>query len=149
MKLHFKVNKNILTRKDDEIVTSYFKNNIKCIFNCNCLSDIYKHALFINTSGSQYIEDLGYGKCVSCTVPEEVLNGAYFLVSIFGDDLITTTQETILIQPSGFNKKTEQAMENGNAEVVQSSVSDIEINRIHNNCRCRGYGHYTWEHPYI
>lgn len=149
MKLHFNVDKNILTRKDDETVTSYFENNLKCIFNCNCLSDIYKYALFINVSGSQYIRELGYGKCVSCIVPEEVLKGTYFLVSLFGDDLLTTTQVTVLIQPSGFNNKTKQALESGDSEVKESSFSDIEINRIHNNCRCRGYGFYTWEHPYI
>lgn len=149
MKLHFDISKNILKRRDSEILTSYSKN-IECVFHSECLSDIYKYALFIDVNNAQHIVDLGIGKCVSCVIPEQALKGNYFSVSVFGSDRYTTNQEIILIQPSGINEKTLDAMELGKSEVDgDSTLQDYEINRI-NNCNCRwAYGFYNREHPYI
>ena len=101
MKIYFDVNKTILKRKDDNILASYSKNIDKCVFNCDdCWSDIYKYALFTSALNKQYIEDLGFGHKVSCVIPDEVMKGNYFSVSIFGGDRKTTIQEDILIEPS-------------------------------------------------
>ena len=148
MKLHFDIDKNTIKRMDSEIVTSY-SQNIQCIFHFKCSPDIYKYALFVDVKNAQYIVELGYGKCTSCIIPGEVLKGNYFLVSVFGDDRYTTTQETVLIQPSGLNDKTENAIESGKSNVDGDSTLDDDINRF-NNCNCRHmYGFYTKEHPYI
>ena len=150
MKLHFDINKSILTRQDDEIIASYSKNTIKCLFHCKCRwSDIYKYALFTDVSNKQYIVDLGFGERVKCFVPNDVLKGNYFSVSVFGGDRYTTTQERILIQPSGFTEKTELALESGESEIDGDSfLTDLDFNRF-NNCHCRGYGRYDDEHLYF
>lgn len=150
MKLHFDINKSILTRKDDEIIASYSKNTIKCLFHCkDKWSDIYKYALFTDVSNKQYIVDLGFGDHVKCLVPEDALKGNYFLLSVFGDNRYTTTQETILIRPSGFTEKTEEALENGEDTTSSDSfLIDLDYNRF-NNCHCRGYGRYDDEHLYF
>lgn len=136
MKLHFNIEKNILTRKDEEILTSYSKNINKCYFHCtNKWIDIYKYALFTDVSNKQYIVDLGLGEKVKCRIPNEVLKGNYFSVSVFGEDRYTTTQVNILIQPSGFSDKTEEGLENGESEIKGDS-SFI-------------YNHKIWDYPQV
>ena len=149
MKLHFTIDKTTLNREDDEIITSYSKNTNKCIFCCDCKwSDIYKYALFTDVYGGQYIVDLGFGQKVACLIPEEVLKNNFFLVSVFGDNRYTTTQETIFIQPSGFTDKTEISINNGESTVAgQSSLNDLDIHRF-NNCHCRSHFYYDAEHLY-
>ena len=81
MKLHFSINKLILTREDEEILVSYSKNFIQCVFKCkNIWEDIYKYALFTSSSNEQYVVELGLGRHVKCTVPEEVKNGCEVVV---------------------------------------------------------------------
>ena len=124
MKLHFAINKQQLNRIDDEIIASYSKNFIKCVFDCDqrwC--DIYKYALFTDIRNNKTITELGYGRKVKCIVPEQVLQGNYFLVSVFGDERITTTQETVLVQPSGLS----DAMIN---KIDSTLSSDESLNNI-------------------
>lgn len=130
MKIFFSINKLVLTRDDDEIVTSYSKNLIECAFRCkNKWIDIYKYALFTDISNKQYIVDLGIGRYVSCVIPEDVLKGNYFTVSVFGDDRLTTTQETVLIKQSGFTDKTVESFEKegSSATVIPSASFDGDI----------------------
>jgi len=133
MKLQFTVDKQQLHRTDDEIIASYSKNFIRCEFKCKCMwSDIYKYALFVDVKGEKFIVDLGYGKKVQCRVPSEVLKGNYFLVSIFGANRLTTTQETILIQPSGFTDSVEDLLESdsfGDLDVISTSSDVVEDDR--------------------
>lgn len=149
MKIKFDVNKTTLKRNDSEILASYSKNIDKCIFTCDDhWSDIYKYALFTSVFNKQYIEELGFGHKVSCIIPDEVLKGNYFSVSLFGGDRKTTTQVDILIQPSGFTDQTENAVENDKTEVSISS-SDIEYHsRIGCQCKLRWNIFEIEEHPY-
>ena len=148
MKLHFKIDKNILIREDEEILSSYSKNVNKCIFHCkNKWSDIYKYALFIDVFRKQYIVDLGIGEKVKCTIPNEVLKGNYFSVSVFGDDRYTTTQVDILVQPSGFSDKTEESIDSGDSEVEGDSqiIFNYKI-WAYPQVRCNRFE--IAEHPY-
>ena len=149
MKIYFDVNKTILKRKDDNILASYSKNIDKCVFNCDdCWSDIYKYALFTSVLNKQYIEDLGFGHKVSCVIPDEVMKGNYFSVSIFGGDRKTTIQEDILIEPSGFTDKTESSLESDDTE-ISLPFSDIEYHkRIGCECKLRWNAFEIEEHPY-
>lgn len=148
MKLRFKIDKNILHRLDEELITSYSKNQNKCIFHCeHKWADIYKYALFIDVNNAQYIVDLGLGCKTKCVIPEEVLKGNYFSVSVFGDDRLTTTQVNILIQPSGFSDKTEKALESGNSTVSgNSTILNDEKIWEYNKVRCNRFE--IAEHPY-
>lgn len=149
MKLKFSIEKQTLIRKDKEILTSYSKNKNKCVFYCHKKwADIYKYALFIDVKNKQYIVDLGFGSKVYCTIPNDVLKGNYFSVSVFGDDRYTTTQETILIQPSGFSDKTESAIESGELEVDGDSSSDSDDLKMWRHPRRRCNIFEIEEHPY-
>lgn len=154
MKIYFSINKLVLTRDDDNIITSFSKNLIKCAFKCkNKWIDIYKYALFTDISNKQYIVDLGIGRYVSCVIPEEVLKGNYFTVSVFGDDRLTTTQETVLIKQSGFTNDTVESFEKEGASEVSPTTSLDNIDLPYRPCTDRyWYGRINLfeieEHPY-
>ena len=149
MKIHFTVQKTILERKDDNILASYSKNIDKCVFYCDdCWADIYKYALFTDVSNKQYVEDLGFGHKVSCIIPDNVMKGNYFSVSVFGDDRKTTIQQDVLIEPSGFTDKTEDSIESEETEISLGS-SDLEYtHRIGCQCKLRWNAFEIEEHPY-
>ena len=141
MKLHFTVKETILKRIDDNLLASYSKNKDKCVFHCcHKWENIYKYALFIDVSGKQYIRDLGLGEDVSCEIPEDVMKGNYFSLSVFGDDSKTTTQENILIQPSGFNDQTEKALNSDESETSSSEPIDDENYRY--GCWCNHHSNH-------
>lgn len=122
MKLHFAINKQQLKRTDNEIIASYSKNFIQCVFQFDekwC--HIHKYALFVDVRNNKTVVNLGHGRKVKCTVPENILQGNYFLVSVFGDERLTTTQETVLIQPSGLSDGVIQEM---NSSLSSGDVSD-------------------------
>lgn len=150
MKLYFCVNKTTLERKDDEILASYSKNFDICVFNCDdCWSDIYKYALFTGVSNKQYIEDLGFGHKVSCVIPDEIMKGNYFSVSVFGGDRKTTIQQNILIEPSGFTDETEKAFEQSDENEITLSPSYVEYShRVGCQCNLRWNAFEIEEHPY-
>ena len=148
MILYFTVDKKTLKRDDCEIITSYSENIDICHFNCkNKWSDIYKYALFTGVSNKQEIVDLGFGSKVSCKIPSEILKGNFFSVSVFGGDRYTTTQEDILVLPSGFNKDTEKLLESSLNDIeaddffVDRKLFDYENNYRHNSFEIK-------EHPY-
>ena len=150
MILYFTVDKNKLNRDDDSILASYSRNINKCVFCCeDRQADIYKYALFTGVLGEQYIQELGFGKRVSCKIPNDILKGNYFSVSIFGGDRFTTTQQNVLIQPSGFTDETEDLFESGKSQSSSVVSADISYYRRFRRCRCRGNIYGTLEHPYI
>ncbi len=112
MKLYFDVNKNVLTRRNSEIITSFSHNTNKCYFHCKKQwAHIYKYALFTDVNDKEYIIDLGIGSIVKCYIPDAVLKDNYFSLSVFGSNRYTTTQQTILVQPSGFSDRIEDDFE--------------------------------------
>lgn len=154
MKIKFNVNKQQLQRQDDEIIASFSKNLLQCEFNFDdTWIDIYKYALFTDTSNNQTIVKLGIEQYVSCMVPENMLQSNYFLVSVFGGDRLTTTQETVLVQSSGFSKTLENQIENGLVDVTSSSNTALDYFKTYKSlCRHRRYRRNKFEeqeHPYF
>ena len=139
MKIKFKVNKQQLQRQDNQILASFSKNLLQCEF---CFDDtwidVYKYALFTDVSKNQSIVEMGIEQNIKCVVPENMLKGNYFLVSVFGGDRITTTQETVLLQPSGFSKTLEENLSNGVLDISSSSNSVLDYFKTYKSpCRYR------------
>ena len=106
--MKFEIKKQEIHRIDDDKIASFTRNHIHAIFHFDKFwRDLRKFALFDTPNKEKYIVDLGYGQTIKCIVPQEALEGAYFKVSCFADDLLTTTQETILIYPSGYTPEIE------------------------------------------
>ena len=146
MDLNFKIDKQQLIRTDKEIIASYSKNFIQCNFCCQKQwSDIYKYALFINVKGEEAIVDLGIGKKVACKVPEEMLVGNFFYVSVFASDRITTTQQMVLVQPSGLNDQIINSFDDGSIEIIE----DIDTEYRTDICECDKRHLYDPEHLYF
>lgn len=103
MEIVFCLKKQKLKRIGFDEVAGFARNHIYATFNFDKdWIDLEKYAIFSSPNGKKYIQELGYGEELTCIVPEEVLTGAYFKVSIFGNDLLTSTQETILLSASGY-----------------------------------------------
>lgn len=103
MSLKFKLNKQKLTRIDDEEIATYARNYIHATFDFDELwCNLKKYALFVTPNNNRHVVKLGYGKKITCLIPNEVLENAFFRISVFADDLLTSTQETILVSSSGY-----------------------------------------------
>lgn len=103
MNLEFELKKQKLIRLDDEEIATYARNYIHVTFNFDKVwCDLKKYALFVTPNSNRYVVKLGYGKRITCSIPNEVLENAYFKISVFADDLLTSTQETVLVSASGY-----------------------------------------------
>lgn len=103
MNLKFELHKQKLTRLDDEEIATYARNYIHVTFIFDKLwCNLKKYALFVTPNNNRLVVKLGYGKEITCTIPNEVLENAFFKISVFADDLLTSTQETVLVSSSGY-----------------------------------------------
>lgn len=103
MNLKFELKKQKLIRLDDEEIATYARNYIHVTFNFDKVwCNLKKYALFVTPDNNRYVVKLGYGKKITCSIPNEVLENAYFKISVFADDLLTSTQETVLVSASGY-----------------------------------------------
>ena len=103
MNLKFKLNKQKLIRLDDEEIATYARNYVDVTFDFDEVwCDLKKYALFVTPNDNRYVVKLGYGKILTTLIPNEVLQNAFFKVSVFADDLLTSTQQTVLVSPSGY-----------------------------------------------
>lgn len=100
MLLEFSVNKQIITRTDDNKVVENSKNYLYCKFS---FSDewetITKTAIFISAKGEVFnviLED------DACLIPWEVIKYPHFSISVFGGDLITANKVVIPVVKSGY-----------------------------------------------
>lgn len=107
-RLVFKVKNQRLVRIDTTRIAAGSENLIECSFQFDSRwHNVDKQALFINVKGEKYAEPLGMNTLCECVVPEDVLYGNYFLVSVISDEL-STNQESILIFPSGTGRISQQ-----------------------------------------
>lgn len=132
MNLKFKLDKQKLIRLDDEEIATYTRNyiHITFIFDevwCN----LKKYALFVTPNQSRYVVSLGYGKEITCFIPNEVLENAFFKVSVFADDLLTSTQQTVLVSDSGYIPDIDDMEED---EVITTNVISFSDGRRKKNC---------------
>ena len=103
MNLKFKLEKQKLIRLDDEEIATYARNYVDITFYFDKVwYNLKKYALFVTPNDDRYVIKLGYGKEITALVPNEVLQNAFFKVSVFADDLLTSTQQTVLISSSGY-----------------------------------------------
>ncbi len=150
MTLVFTLEKQKLKQIDDEEIAGYARNHIgvKFIFDktwCN----LQKYALFSSPNDTKYVVKLGYGKERECKIPEEILQNAFFRISVFADDLLTSTTETVLVSSSGYISEIDD-MEEG--DVLESNESDILIpprkQHFDEECNERLNRFEIEEHPY-
>ena len=103
MNLEFELKKQKLIRLDDEELATYARNYIHVTFIFDEVwYNLKKYALFVTPNDTRHVVRLGYGRILSCQIPNEVLENAFFKVSVFADDLLTSTQETVLVSSSGY-----------------------------------------------
>ena len=67
MNLEFKLDKQKLTRLDDEELATYARNYIHVTFIFDKLwCNLKKYALFVTPNDNRYVVKLGYGKKITC-----------------------------------------------------------------------------------
>lgn len=128
--MKFKIKKQEISRIDDNKVASFSRNYIHATFYFDRFwKDLRKFALFVTPNDDKYIVDLKYGQTIRCIVPQEVLQCSFFKVSCFADDLLTTTQETVMVYSSGYSLEIDDIDldDDENASIV---IDDDEIHRI-------------------
>jgi hypothetical protein len=127
MNLEFELKKQKLIRLDDEEIATYARNYIHVTFNFDKVwCDLKKYALFVTPNNNRYVVRLGYGKKITCSIPNEVLENAYFKISVFADDLLTSTQETVLVSASGYIPEIDDMDED---EVLETQILFSEKSR--------------------
>lgn len=106
MNLEFEVTGQTLKRTDSQEVVSKNYNFYRCRFTFNEEDDWFdlnKFAIFRDGWGTQYTAHIGKGSTIlCCMIPDKVLNGTYFKVSIYAGDLYSTNNVTIQLLESGY-----------------------------------------------
>ena len=124
MNLIFETNKQKLIRIDDEEIATFSKNYITTTFIFDEVwYNLKKYALFTTPDDSKYLVKLGYGKELTCKIPNDVLQNAFFNVSVFADDLLTSTQETVFVSSSGYILDLDDADED---DIIEGEVSSFK-----------------------
>lgn len=107
MDLNFKVNNQILSRVDKQVLVNKSVNYVFCNFEFQ--TDDWeatdKFVIFKDSWGKAYTISLGISNTIRCVVPQEALKGTHFKISVYTGDsesLITTNELTILLIPSGY-----------------------------------------------
>ena len=108
MNLEFVINNQILKRIDSQDVVSKNHNIYKCRFIFEEGSDwdaVNKFVIFTDGWGSSTTVHLGKSSnTLSCLVPDNVLKGSYFKISVYGGDLLTTNNVSVSLIESGYKK---------------------------------------------
>ena len=148
MNLKFQTDKQKLIRCDDEEIASFSRNHIYVTINFDeCWIDLKKYCLFTTPDENKYVVKLGYGKILSCIIPEEVLQRPYFNISVFANDLLTSTQETILISSSGYISDIDDMDED---DILESNTDTYYRQRHYDeDCWGRINRFEIAEHPYL
>ena len=137
--MKFEIHKQELKRIDDNKIASFTRNYIYATFIFDILwKDLRKFALFVTPDEKKYIVDLGYGHQIKCKVPSEVLENSFFKVSCFADDLLTTTQETVMVYPSGYSHDIDDLdLDSSNVTSSNDDIDEIHLIRFDEACFIR------------
>lgn len=150
MNLKFKINKQNLIRVDENKIAGFARNYIYITFDFDKhWIDLLKYALFVQPDGTRQVVELGYGKELSCQIPNEVLKNTFFKISVFAGDLLTTQQQMVLISPSGYVDEIDDMDED---EILKSKTNDfIPLNKHKDDeFFLERRDHYEMkEHPYV
>lgn len=149
MNLRFEVNKQKLTRLDDDEIATYARNYIHVTIDFDELwCNLKKYVLFVTPDNNRYVMKLGYGKQITCQIPNEVLENAFFKISVFADDLLTSTQETVLVSSSGYIPEIDDMDEDEVLEGKVSMYNDIRKKHYDEDRNGRLNRFEIAEHPY-
>lgn len=104
MDLNFEIKNQILSRTDENILVNKSKNYVFCNFKFKTddWDNLEKFTIFKDSWGRSFVSYLGTSSDCRCVVPAEALKGTNFKVSVYGGDLITSSELTILLVPSGY-----------------------------------------------
>lgn len=134
MDLNFEINNQMLLRKDENILVNKSKNYVFCNFRFKTeeWTNKEKFAIFKDSWGKSYVSYLGTNCNCRCVVPAEALKGTNFKVSVYGGDLITSSELTILLVPSGYTTRISPTAEPMSRDVfveifdqLQNKIDDI------------------------
>lgn len=105
--IQFNLENQLLKRTDKETIVNNSKNIIQAQFAIT--GEIWdnlvdRFVIFKDAWHEETIVHLSNTPEAICTVPSSCLNGAFFKVSVYGGDLITTNEVTIPLIDSGYNK---------------------------------------------
>lgn len=108
MILEFNVNDNqILKRTDNQDIVNKTNNYHRCRFTFQEESEwvnLNKFVIFTDGWGNTSTVHLGRGSTVlCCLIPDNILRGSYFKVSLYGGELYTTNDVSIPLIQSGYN----------------------------------------------
>ena len=108
----------MLEREDEQFLVNKSKDYLKCFFNFKTddWNNLEKFAIFKNEKDEAYVCNLGDSLQCECTIPEPVLTGTFFRVSVYGGDRITTNEKTVVLVPSGYTTQ---------IKVPGDSVTDV------------------------
>lgn len=119
-----------LKRIDNKKIPAFNRNHIHVTFDFDTeWAELCKYALFVAPNDKKYVVYLGYGKERSCLVPNDVLTNAFFSVSVFADDLLISTQEKVLLYPSGYSLDIDDLDLEESQNVFISNDDDIQYHR--------------------
>ena len=132
VELEFTVDKNHLVRTDDEHITNKTRNYIDLVFTSFSEDwenlDIY--LILQDEQKNNYLFDLNE-ETPTVTVPEIVLRGGFFKLSVFGfndDERITTNIRTIHLRPSGYTTEHIRPVEPGDysKDIFEEFIGKID-----------------------
>ncbi len=111
MILEFEIDGQVLKRTDSHIVVNKNKNVYKCQFTFEQGSEwvgLNKFAIFKDGWGNSTTVHLGKNdNIVTCCLPNRVLGGSFFEVSIYAGNLLTTNNVSFILVESGYTHDTE------------------------------------------
>jgi hypothetical protein len=106
--IEFEVHNQTLIRVDSKELINRNKNTYKAIFTFDEDSewlDLNKFVIFTDGWGNTTTQHIGKSSNVlSCLIPNSVLRGSYFKVTVYAGDLVTTNSLTISLIQSGYHR---------------------------------------------
>ena len=155
LNLTFDINNQILQRTDKQIIVNKSRNYIHCTFTFKTeeWNNIEKFAIFKNNRGKAYTCFLGKSIECTCTIPSPAMTGNYMKISIYGGDLITTTELKIILLPSGYTIDISPIDPSAKDvfveafETIQSKIDQVEFEDGY--LKCYGGGVLLDETPII
>ena len=113
--IEFEVSGQQLKRIDSQQIMNKNINRYKCKFVFEDESEwieLNKFAIFEDGWRNQAVAHLGVGDEIECLVPQKVLRGSYFKVSLYAGEFITTNSITVALIQSGYPRRVHSIREN-------------------------------------
>ncbi len=132
MELEFNISHQKLTRLDHNEIVNKTRNYITLLFTFTTedWDDLDTFLILKDEAGQNYLFDLDE-ETPSVTVPEIVLRGGFFKLSVFGfnDDVrLTTNSRTIHLRPSGYTTSHIRPLEPGDysKDIFENFIGKID-----------------------